>query len=136
APLFLAPALLLLATFVLWPMLRAAWWSFEEADLLALERARWVGLAQYSGLLADERFRQAFANTARFALMVVPVQTVLALLLALWVNRPEPAWRWLRAAFFIPTVIAMPVLAILWTLLYQPAQGDEVGLVNALLVAL
>lgn len=136
ALLFLAPALLLLGTFVLWPMLRALWWSLHDVDLLAIERQNWVALGQYSGLLADARFRQAFSNTARFALMVVPGQTALALLLALWVDRPEPAWRWLRAAFFIPSVVAMPVLAILWTLLYQPAQGGEVGLVNALLLAL
>lgn len=133
APLFLLPALLLLGTFVVWPLLRASWWSLHDADLLALERQRWVGLAQYSDLLRDARFRRAFANTACFALMVVPVQTVLAFLLALWVDRPEPAWRWLRSAFFIPTVMAMPALAILWTLLYQPAQGDEMGLVNAVL---
>jgi ABC-type sugar transport system permease subunit len=136
ALLFLSPALLLLGTFVVWPMLRALWWSLHDTDLLALDRQRWVGLAQYSGLLRDARFRQAFANTAWFALLVVPVQTGLALLLALWVNRPEPAWRWLRSVFFVPSVVAMPVLAVLWTLLYQPAQGGEVGLVNALLQAL
>ena len=102
-------------------------------NLLAPEQQRWVGLAQYSDLLRDARFRGAFANTALFALMVVPAQTLLAFLLALWVDRPEPAWRWLRSAFFVPTVMAMPALAILWTMLYQPAHGDEMGLVNAAL---
>jgi len=65
--------------------------------------------------------------------LVVPLQTVAAFFLALWVNRPEPAWRWLRAVFFVPVVVAMPVLAVLWTLLYQPAQGGEMGPVNAAL---
>lgn len=133
APVFLLPGVLLLGTFVVWPLLRASWWSLHDTDLLAPERQRWVGLAQYSDLLRDARFRRAFANTAWFALLVVPAQTLLAFLLALWVNRPEPAWRWLRSAFFVPTVMAMPALAILWTLLYQPAQGDEMGLVNAVL---
>jgi ABC-type glycerol-3-phosphate transport system permease component len=108
APAFLLPALLLLGTFVVWPLLRASWWSLHDTDLLASERQRWVGLAQYSDLLRDARFRRAFANTALFALMVVPAQTLLAFLLALWVARPEPAWRWLRSAFFVPTVMAMP----------------------------
>jgi multiple sugar transport system permease protein len=133
APVFLLPALLLLGTFVVWPLLRASWWSLHDTDLLASERQRWVGLAQYSDLLRDARFRGAFANTALFAVMVVPAQTLLAFLLALWVDRPEPAWRWLRSAFFVPTVMAMPALAILWTMLYQPAQGDEMGLINAAL---
>jgi ABC-type sugar transport system permease subunit len=133
---FLLPALLLLGVFVVWPLLRALWWSLHGADLLDPGRQRWVGLVQYSSLLGDQRFRQAFGNTALFALLVVPIQTALALLLALWVNRPEPAWRWLRFAFFAPTVVALPVLSIVWTLLYQPAQGEEMGLVNVLLSSL
>ncbi|MEY4544064.1 MAG: hypothetical protein RL685_259 [Pseudomonadota bacterium] len=130
---FLLPALLLLGLFVVWPLARAAWWSFHSVDLLALEQQRWVGLAQYSALLGEPRFHRAFANTAAFALMVVPVQTLLSLLLALWVNRPEPAWRWLRGVFFLPTIVAMPALAVLWTLLYQPAQGSEMGPLNRVL---
>lgn len=133
APLFLAPALGLLAVFVVWPMLRAAWWSVSNADLLAPEESSVIGLGHYSDLLTDPRFRRAFANTALFALMVVPVQTAAAFLLALWVNRPEPAWRWLRTIFFVPVVVSMPVLAVLWTMLYQPAEGGETGLVNAAL---
>lgn len=133
APWLLLPAMTLLVVFVAWPMLRALFWSFHDTDLLAPERMRWVGLAQYSDLLFDPRFRRAFANTALFALLVVPAQTLLAFSLALWVNRPEAAWRWLRTVFFVPTVVAMPALAVSWTLLYQPAQGGEMGLINAAL---
>ncbi|QYM79212.1 sugar ABC transporter permease [Horticoccus luteus] len=136
APWFLLPALALLAVFVVWPMVRAAAWSFTSADLLAPERAHWLGAANYSELLTDARFRRAFGNTALFALMVVPVQTVVAFFLALWVNRPEPAWRWLRAVFFIPVIVSTPVLAVLWTLLYQPAQGEQMGLINAMVQAI
>jgi ABC-type sugar transport system permease subunit len=133
---FLAPALVMLGVFVVWPLGRAAWWSFTNADLLVPEQNRWIGFANYSDLLADARFRRAFANTAWFALMVVPVQTILAFLLALWVNRPERAWRWLRAVFFVPVIVSMPVLAVLWTMLYQPAQGSESGLINAVFTGL
>lgn len=133
APWFLLPAFVLLSVFVVWPMLRAAWWSVTNADLLSPGDARWIGFSNYSDLLVDPRFRRAFANTALFALLVVPFQTVAAFFLALWVNRPEPAWRWLRAVFFLPVIVSMPVLAVLWTMLYQPAQAGETGLVNAVL---
>jgi ABC-type sugar transport system permease subunit len=133
APWFLLPALLLLAVFVAWPLARAAAWSFSNADLLNPDARQWVGWDNYTSLLSDAQFRQAFGNTALFALLVVPVQAGLAFLLALWVNRPEPAWRWLRGVFFVPTVVSLPVLAVLWTMLYQPAQGAEMGLVNAAL---
>jgi ABC-type sugar transport system permease subunit len=134
--LFLAPALLLLGAFALVPMLRAARWSFTGADLLDVGGARWIGAANYSDLLTDPRFRRAFFNTALFALMVVPAQAALAFFLALWVNRPEPHWRWLRTVFFVPVVVSMPVLAVLWTMLYQPLRGDQMGLVNALVAGL
>jgi multiple sugar transport system permease protein len=136
APWFLLPALLLLATFVVWPLLRAAAWSFSNADLLNPGGSRWVGLENYTSLLRDPQFRQAFGNTALFAILVVPAQVTLAFLLALWVNRPEPAWRSLRVIFFVPAVVSMPVLAVLWTMLYQPAQGAEMGLINSALSAL
>lgn len=131
APWFLLPALILLALFVVWPLVRAALWSFTNADLLEPARKQWTGWNNYAGLIADAQFRQAFGNTALFALLVVPVQVTLAFLLALWVNRPEPAWRWLRSVFFVPTIVSMPVLAVLWTMLYQPAQGAEMGLINS-----
>ena len=134
--LFLAPALVLLGTFTLVPMLRAAAWSFTGADLLDVGGARWVGASNYSDLLTDPRFRRAFLNTAGFALMVVPLQSALAFFLALWVNRPERHWRWLRTVFFVPVVVSMPVLAVLWTMLYQPMRGDQMGLVNALVAGL
>jgi len=128
---FLAPAGILLALFVIWPMAHAVLWSGQEVSVLHPDRARWSGLGNYSDLLSDPRFRRAFANTALFALMVVPLQTIAALFLALWVNRPEPYWRWLRAVFFVPVMVSMPVLAILWKMLYQPVRGDEMGLINA-----
>ena len=130
---FLLPAMTLLGVFVLWPMARAGYWSFTNADLLAPDRATGIRWSNYSDLLVDPRFRRAFGNTALFALMVVPLQTVAAFSLALWVNRPEPAWRWLRVVFFVPVVVSMPVLAVLWSMLYQPAQGTQTGLVNAVL---
>ena len=133
---FLAPAGLLLGVFVVWPMLRGAWWSFTNVDLLAPGQSRAIGFSNYADLLSDPRFRRAFANTTLFALMVVPIQTVIAFLLALWVNRPEPPWRWLRAVFFVPVIVSMPVLAVLWTMLYQPAQGTETGLINAMIGAI
>lgn len=134
--LFLLPALLLLGLFVLWPTLRAIGWSFTNVNLLRLNAARGVGFGNYTALLQDPRFRQAFLNTALFALMVVPFQTTLAFFLALWVNRPEPYWRWLRTVFFVPVVVSLPVLAILWSMLYQPARGAQAGLINAGLMAL
>jgi multiple sugar transport system permease protein len=134
--LLVTPALALIGLFVFWPLLRAVYWSCAHVGLFTPDQTRWSGGANYAYLLSDPRFRQAFLNTALFALLVVPIQTTLAFFLALWVNRPEPCWRWLRTVFFVPVVVSMPVLAILWTMLYQPLEGDQAGLINALLLAI
>lgn len=128
---FLGPAGILLGLFVVWPLLRAFYWSFQHVSILESTQTTWAGFSNYSWMLSDPRFRQAFANTALFTVMVMPLQTMLAFFIALWVNRPEPAWRWLRTVFFIPVIISMPVLAVLWKMLYQPVQGDQMGLINA-----
>ncbi len=133
--LLVTPALFLLALFVAWPLVRAFFWGFTDADLLAPQNAVWIRGGNYSHLLSDPRFRQAFFNTALFTLMVVPLQCLLAFFLALWVNRPERCWRWLRTVFFVPVVVSMPVLAILWSMLYRPLEGEQAGLINALLMA-
>jgi ABC-type sugar transport system permease subunit len=131
AALFLAPAFVLLALFVVWPMVQAAFWSGQRASYIRADRAEWNAGRNYTHLAEDPRFRRAFANTALFVLMVVPAQAALALALALWVNRPQPYWRWLRVVFFLPLVISMPVLAVLWKLLYQPtAAGPLNGLIG------
>lgn len=132
----LSPALLVLGLFVIWPLIRSVVWSLQGVGLLNPAAAAWNRGANYSYLLTDPRFRQAFLNTAWFALMVVPLQCLCAFFMALWVNRPERYWRWLRTAFFVPVVVSMPVLAILWTLLYQPVEGEQMGLVNAVLTAI
>jgi ABC-type sugar transport system permease subunit len=127
---FLTPALIILGLFVAWPLIRAGFWSFFHVSILDTGSRTFSGWSNYSWMLSDPRFRQAFANTAWFTVMVVPIQTTLAFFLALWVNRPETAWRWLRTVFFIPVILSMPVLAVLWRMLYQPVQGAEAGLIN------
>lgn len=128
--LFLLPAGVLLGMFLVWPMLRAFAWSATDAGLLNPAAAQPVGGGNYADLLGSDRFRTAFLNTALFVLLVVPAQTLLAFALALWVNRPEPCWRWLRHAVFVPTVVALPVLAIIWSILYQPPSASGMGLIN------
>jgi ABC-type sugar transport system permease subunit len=117
--LFLAPALVLLSLFTIWPIARAITFSFTNADLLSLGSAKFRGLANYGDVLSDPRFRQAFYNTALFALLVVPVQTTIAFFAALLANRPELRWRWLRGVFFVTQLVSLPVLAVVWSMLYE-----------------
>jgi multiple sugar transport system permease protein len=79
-------------------------------------------------LAGDATFLTSLINTFVFALFIVPIQGGLGLLLALIINKRVRGVNLFRSAYFIPVVISMVVVAILWSLLYSKA-----GLVNQLL---
>ncbi|MCP4591251.1 MAG: sugar ABC transporter permease [bacterium] len=136
ALLFIMPACGLIGVFVFWPAGAMAHSSVHHHGLTAPHVGKYVGGDNYRALLSDPDFRQAAANTARFTLLVVPIQTALALLLATWTNGPGWSRRTLRLAVFVPTVVSLTVLSVLWKLLYAPAGAAGAGLFNGLLGAL
>ncbi|MGD8451457.1 MAG: sugar ABC transporter permease [Phycisphaerae bacterium] len=133
ACLFVAPATAVLGVFVAWPALYMAWASLHEGAWSQTTGQTFAGLASYRALLTDRAFGQAAANTAWFTVLVVPLQTALALAFAVWTNRPGKAVRFLRMAVFVPTTLSLAVLSVVWSLLYAPATATGAGLFNGLL---
>ena len=128
--LFMAPALLGLALFILAPFLLAIILSFTNARLGTPLPVEWVGWREYARLLDDGAFLRALFNNLLFALVVVPVQTLLALGLALSLNRPLRGRVVFRALFFMPVVFPLSLIAVVWILIYSP---DANGLMNHVL---
>jgi fructooligosaccharide transport system permease protein len=126
---FLAPALILLVVFVIVPMIMSIYYSFTDYYLLSPQQKHFVGLSNYHYALSQQVFWQAFRNTLYFTLIVVPIQSAVALGLALLVNQKL---RFIK--FFSPVVMSMAVISILWTLLYNP--DPSTGLINHFLVSL
>jgi len=128
--LFMAPALLGLAVFILMPFILAIALSFTNVRLGSPLPVEWVGWREYARLLGDTVFLRALFNNLLFALVVVPVQTLLALVLALWLNRPLRGRVVFRTLFFMPVVFPLSLIAVVWILIYSP---DANGLMNRLL---
>jgi len=120
---FLLPAGLLLAIFLVWPTLQVLGLSITDYQLLAPSATHVVGLANYRQLLHDADFRDAVRITLTFALGAVPLQASLALALALVLNLRLPGGGMLRAAFFYPTILSVVVAGVVWSYLYHPTQG-------------
>ena len=74
-------------------------------------------------LAADTVFMKSLVNTIAFALVIVPLQSAFGLLLALLVNRRTRGVNAFRTIYFIPVVMSMVVISILWKFLYSPDQG-------------
>ncbi|MEX8498150.1 carbohydrate ABC transporter permease, partial [Leptothrix ochracea] len=82
-----------------------------------------VGVENYLRLWEDESFWAALGNNLRFVIVVVPVQTALALALAMLVNQKLRGSRLFRTIYFMPVATTMSVVAVIWSLLYSPDQG-------------
>jgi multiple sugar transport system permease protein len=123
--LFSSPALLLLGVFLLIPFFMAIGLSFTDQRLIPNPNlpTQFVGLRNFARLIEDETFHRALLNNFLFAVIVVPIQTSLALLLAILVNQKLRFVNVFRTIFFSPVVTMMVVVAIVWTFLYNPGAG-------------
>ena len=128
--LFVLPASIGLLAFVALPFLLSLVLSFTNLRLGSPLPLDFVGLEQYRRLFADPGFLHALLNNALFALVVVPLQTGLALALALLLNQPLRGRALFRTLFFMPVVFPLALIAVVWVLIFAPGPN---GLFNALL---
>lgn len=119
---FVAPNAALFLTFTYWPIAYSMWLSVTDWDLLRPAH-RFVGLANYAGLLHDARFWRVLANTAVYAVCVVGAAQVLAFALALLLNVRVPGQRAFRTIAFLPHVTMTAAAALAWVLLLHPQYG-------------
>jgi sn-glycerol 3-phosphate transport system permease protein len=89
----------------------------------AVQIAKFGGLANYTALFSDPSFRDVITNTLLYVVITVPVSAVLALVLALLLNRKFRALGLYRLSFFYPTVLPMVSAATIWLFMYTPGYG-------------
>jgi multiple sugar transport system permease protein len=121
---FAAPALILLLIFLVIPFFIAIYYSLTNARLVSGPlHTNFVGLGNYIQMLGDESLHQALLNNSVFGIVMVPVQTGLALLLAVLVNQKMRGMAVFRTIYFSPIVTPLVVVAVVWSFLYNPGQG-------------
>lgn len=120
--LFIAPALLGLLLFKLYPILAGLRMSLFDFQLIS-GRSTFVGLENYQEMFTDRTFWRALTNTLVFNAIVTPLQIVCALGLALLVNRKLRGVSVFRSLYFIPAILSLVVASVIWDLLYHPSNG-------------
>ncbi|NHT16290.1 sugar ABC transporter permease [Cellulomonas sp. IC4_254] len=119
---FLAPALIIMAVFVAWPMVSALQLSFTDAS--GFGEAQWVGLDNYARIFTDGDIRDAVLNTVLYAVIFTPTAVVVALALALLLTNDRLPLRGLfRTSLFLPFIISLAVAALAWSYLIDPQVG-------------
>ncbi|MFG3339689.1 carbohydrate ABC transporter permease [Glycomyces sp. NPDC048151] len=122
---FLAPALIILGAFTIWPMLSALRLSFTDAS--GFGEPEFIGFENYIGVFTDPDILNAVTNTALYTVLFTPIAVASALALALLLNNPRLPFRgFFRTALFVPFVVSFSVAAFAWSYLVDP----QVGLLN------
>lgn len=116
---FLLPWIVTFGLFSLYPLVDSFWTSFTRYNPIE-GPPRFIGLANYARLLSDELFWKSLGNTMIFVVGTIPLTTVGALLLALALNRRIPARDLFRAGYFLPTIVSMVVVALIFRNFYSP----------------
>jgi multiple sugar transport system permease protein len=129
--LFMAPSLLILGVFVLWPILVSFWYSLHDWTVGASTQP-WVGLDNYTKLFGDPQFRRALLNTVVITVASVTVLVAIGLGLALALATENVVTRVIRSAFFFPTVISLTTVGMVWRFLLDPDIGLVGGVTRAL----
>ena len=121
---FLSPWLIGLFVITIGPMAASLYLSFTDYSFL--DSPEWIGLENYQRLFSDTRFHQAIGVTFRYVIVSVPLQLVVALLVAMVLDRGIRGLALYRSAFYLPSLIGGSVaIAILWRQIF----GAD-GLVN------
>ena len=116
-----SPWMIAFALFGLYPFAFSFAASLTDYSPIRSGRPRFVGLDNYAHALTDPTFWSALGNTAFFVIGTIPLTTALALLLALAV---QPAFRGrtlFRVGFFMPSVVSVVVISLVFKGLYAPA---------------
>jgi multiple sugar transport system permease protein len=127
---FMSPAILILGCFLLLPIGYSIFLSFHKVNLLGTVSYKFTGTANFQRMLDDPRLWIALRNTAKYALIVVPSQTLLAIILASILNMKLRYRNFFRVAFYLPTVTSSAVLVLIFMWIY-----NSNGLLNYLLDA-
>jgi multiple sugar transport system permease protein len=124
---YVAPSLLILVVVVVAPIAMSAYYSLTNYSLLG--SPTWVGLDNYLDLLGDAEFGRALWQTFVYTVVSVPLQTVLALVIAAIIaHRTRNRFgAFVRSALFIPVIAATVIIGSVWRYLV----GTDDGLVNA-----
>jgi len=118
--LFLLPYLTLFAVFLLLPLIFGLWLSVTKYELLSAKPARFIGLDNFREALADPYFWKSLGATSLFVGLATPLTVTGALIIAALIHAlPEKRQSVYRLAIFIPTILTVTVVGILWRWFYS-----------------
>ena len=126
--LFLAPTLIFVTVFSVWPILRAFTMSFQSGPLINME---WTGFSNYQYIFSDPEFWRAIRNTLIYSVFAVPISLAISIMLAWFIFSKIKHSSFFETTFFMPYVTSTIAIGIVFRYIFN----GEYGLLNYLLKA-
>ncbi len=122
---FLAPFLVIFLTFLFYPIFYSLYLSFHRVTDLydVFGQMKFVGLDNFVRLMHDGQFWWSLLMTLYYGVLVIPLGIIVSLILALLLNNRLPFRSLFRSAYFMPYVLDMFVVGLVWVLIYSPHFG-------------
>jgi len=120
---YVLPALTVYLLFTFLPILETIRTSFYQWDGFSQQKT-WIGFANYLEIFSDPKFHNALRNNLVFVIFYSIIPILIGLFLAsLLSRRPIPGFAFFRTALFLPQVISMVVVGVVWRWMFNPTSG-------------
>lgn len=128
----ISPAMLGIALFTIYPIIRVFYLSFTKYDLFT-KTAKWIGSGNYKMLFESTAFKKALTNTVVYSAVMIVAVLFLSLCLAVWLGKKNSKLdRVAQATVFLPHIVSMVTVSMIFLQMMEPAYG----ILNSLLAKL
>lgn len=121
--LYLAPFLIFIAVFTLYPVINVFLMSFKQNYSFLRGTFDKLSFENYKYVLTDDKFKLAMKNTFLYVLFVVPISTCIAIFFANLLNKKVRGSAVFQTAFFLPMVTSVTAVGLIWRLMYNQQYG-------------
>ena len=121
--LYLAPSLIFLLVFTVYPLIKAFAMSFCEDYSIIDGSFKGINLQNYQDLFADEVFLKALSNTTIYVVFVVPLSILLSLVLAVLIHNSLRGKALFQTLYFLPYVTSVIAIGIVWSWIFNSNYG-------------
>ncbi|ADQ40114.1 binding-protein-dependent transport systems inner membrane component [Caldicellulosiruptor acetigenus I77R1B] len=129
--LFLAPALILIGIYIIWPIIMSFDLSMFEWDGVSPQKI-YVGLKNWKDLLQDSIFWHAFLNNVKFIFLSIIIEMPIAILLAVLLDRGGKKFDVFKSLFYLPMLMSSVAIGVLFKYIYDPSFGLLSGILSFL----
>ena len=125
----MAPSAIILIALSLFPLMFVLYYSFTDYYFLDKGQCKFIGVDNFTKIIADTYFRQAIYNTVKFTIMAVLIEVILGLAMALFINNIQRGKRIIRTLVLLPTLLPPVTVALVWQIMFS----NNYGIINEVL---